>query len=274
MKHIKKIIVFIIVIILACPLLGCNQKNLIEIYVNDDSELIVLYDDGSDVNLGSAEQLKEDVGITDDNGEECIGIKSVHVNDRGELIVVLTDDTSLYAGVVDSVKNAEVAKYNLHIFLNELNKSDNFTTNIYEVTEEEEILFVEYKCTEDACYHKYYESERTYFKYDDAYFFTLDGELRKISERDYEKDYEMYKSTYGSLSDTAVSMFNLCVNYLDLNIFAYRDGEFTSDIMDGSGILRVKTRLDDKKLIVKFAFLNKNYMVEIYDVNQTQINIS
>lgn len=280
MKLIKKIIVCIFILILACSCSACNEVTLDKIYINENDELIVRFDDGKELNLGSTSQLKEDLDIEGaqgekgdkgDTGAQGVGIKNVYVNDVGELIIVLTDDSELNAGIVDSVKNSEVNRYNLLSFIDELNSSTNFTTNIYEIDNENKELFVEYKCTEEGFYRRYYEKEKTYYSYYGMYFFAENGNVESINRTTYTNKYERYKTTYGSLSDTGVDVFNYFIQQLKSCVYRHEKGKFTFLNLGQLGYLGAW--LDNDKLVAEFEFMGKEYLVEVFDVNKTQIVI-
>ena len=330
MKYLKKLIVLILICIFCCSLTACNEVGIQKIYVNEKDELIVLFDDGSEMNLGLTTQLKEDLNLKEgekgdkgdkgdagaqgekgdkgdkgdvgaqgekgdkgdkgdagaqgekgdkgdkgDAGAQGVGIKNTYINEYGELIVVLTDDTILNAGVVDNVKNAELYKYNIISFVENLQKTNNFTTNIYQVNNGNNELFVEYKCTDKAFYHRYYDEERLYYDNDEAYFYNLNGTIKYLSKDRYLTKYDEFRSTYGSLSNVAVDCLSTTLELLKNGFYSHRNGTFTFNVslLSALNVMNLETCLDGEKLLVKFNMLGNGYIVEVFDVNKTNVDI-
>ena len=66
------------------------------IKINNQSELVIEYDDGKTENLGVVK------------GKDGVGLKGVRINENGELVVEFTDDTTKTLGVVIGKDGREV----------------------------------------------------------------------------------------------------------------------------------------------------------------------
>ena len=70
---------------------GPQGVSVSEVYLNDDSELIVILSNGNETNLGS---------IKGETGEQGIGIEDARLSLNGELVIVLTNGEEINLGKV------------------------------------------------------------------------------------------------------------------------------------------------------------------------------
>lgn len=222
-------------------------------------------------------------GEKGDKGDTGAGIKSVYINEKGELIVVLTDDTELNAGIIDKVKYEEAIKLDrrnriekLLTHIENFEKSDNYTINIYSVEQGSKSEVLEFKLTQNAVNRKYGGNTKTYYCLSDWLILLKlnDEDITNVIKMYYDAERKKYVDTFGTCYKEAsdkLERVKTALLFDECEMYETDKFSFTPDYL--GSYLELKVYCENNNIYAKFTYFAKSYEIVISNIGTTEIAI-